>query len=306
MKHHPYFAQLLSGNSTRLAYGGRSLNEGGLQSVPQLYFPGGALVGCSAGFVNIAKIKGTHNAMKSGMLAAEAASAVISQASSGPADMSHYETALKNSWVWSDLHEVRNLRESFHTPLGIWGGILYSGVDSLLLKGRTPWTFHNRKKLTDAQHTQPAYRFRPINYPPPQPPLSTDLLTSLTLTGTNHAEDQPVHLRVRKNGVEDVALRKLHVQRNVSEYAGLLQRACPAGVYEYIEDEAATDGWNGHKLVINSQVHFNLEPLRLVLCWSLQNCIHCKLCDIKVPTQDITWTVPEGGGGPKYSECSLS
>ncbi|KAG1810995.1 hypothetical protein EV424DRAFT_1557954, partial [Suillus variegatus] len=231
MKHHPYFAELLSGNSTRIAYGGRSLNEGGLQSVPQLYFPGGALVGCSAGFVNIAKIKGTHNAMKS----------------------------------------------------GIWGGIMYSGVDSLLLKGRTPWTFRNRARLTDAQHTQPAYRFLPINYPPPQPPLSTDLLTSLTLTGTNHAEDQPVHLRVRKDGNENTALRKLHVQRNLSEYAGLLQRACPAGVYEYVEDETAADGWNGHKLVINSQ-----------------NCIHCKLCDIKVPTQDITWTVPEGGGGPKY------
>ncbi|KAG1872526.1 hypothetical protein C8R48DRAFT_629239 [Suillus tomentosus] len=285
MKHHPYFAELLSGNSTRIAYGGRSLNEGGLQSVPQLYFPGGALVGCSAGFVNIAKIKGTHNAMKSGMLAAEAAAAALSQeSSSGPADMSQYETALKNSWVWSDLNEVRNLRESFHTPLGIWGGIMYSGVDSLLLKGRTPWTFRNRARLTDAQRTQPAYRFRPINYPPPQPPLSTDLLTSLTLTGTNHAEDQPVHLRVRKGGNENTALRKLHVQRNLSEYAGLLQRACPAGVYEYVEDETAADGWNGHKLVINSQ-----------------NCIHCKLCDIKVPTQDITWTVPEGGGGPKYT-----
>jgi electron-transferring-flavoprotein dehydrogenase len=229
--------------------------------VPQLYFPGGALVGCSAGFVNIAKIKGTHNAMKSGMLAAEAAAAVLSQdSSSGPADMSQYETALKNSWVWSDLNEVRNLRESFHTPLGIWGGIMYSGVDSLLLKGRTPWTFRNRARLTDAQHTQPAYRFRPINYPPPQPPLSTDLLTSLTLTGTNHAEEQPVHLRVRKDGVEDTALRKLHVQRNVSEYAGLLQRACPAGVYEYIEDETAADGWNGHKLVINSQVRLIFEP----------------------------------------------
>ncbi|KAG2073178.1 hypothetical protein BDR04DRAFT_356753 [Suillus decipiens] len=285
MKHHPYFAQLLSGNSTRIGYGGRSLNEGGLQSVPQLYFPGGALVGCSAGFVNIAKIKGTHNAMKSGMLAAEAAAAVLAQGSSSePADMSQYEIALKNSWVWSDLSEVRNLRESFHTPLGIWGGIIYSGVDSLLLKGRTPWTFRNRTRLTDAQHTQPAYRFRPIKYPPPQPPLSTDLLTSLTLTGTNHAEDQPVHLRVRKDGIEDTTLRKLHVQRNVSEYAGLLQRACPAGVYEYVEDGTTADGWNGHKLVINSQ-----------------NCIHCKLCDIKVPTQDITWTVPEGGGGPKYT-----
>ncbi|KIJ62082.1 hypothetical protein HYDPIDRAFT_114920 [Hydnomerulius pinastri MD-312] len=290
MKHHPYFARLLSGSSTRIAYGARSLNEGGLQSVPQLNFPGGALIGCSAGFVNIAKIKGTHNAMKSGMLAAEAAADVLSESpgteTNAPSDMSKYDTALRNSWVWSDLNEVRNLRASFDTPLGIWGGIAYSGVDSLILKGRTPWTFRNRTGLTDAGHTQPAYRFKPIDYPAPQPPLSTDLLTSLALTGTNHTEDQPVHLRVRKGGVEDLKLRKDHVQRNVSEYAGLLQRACPAGVYEYIEDEAnaATEGWNGHKLVINSQ-----------------NCIHCKLCDIKVPTQDITWTVPEGGGGPKYT-----
>jgi len=170
--------------------------------------------------------------------------------------------------------------------LGMWGGIAYSGMDSLFLKGRTPWTFRNRKKTTDAAHTQLAYRFKPINYPAPQPPLSTDLLTSLALTGTNHAEDQPVHLRVRKDGVEDMKLRKDHVHRNLGEFAGLLQQACPAGVYEYIEDEAnaGKEGWNGQKLVINSQ-----------------NCIHCKLCDIKVPTQDITWTVPEGGGGPKYT-----
>ncbi|KAF9242260.1 hypothetical protein BU15DRAFT_43952 [Melanogaster broomeanus] len=294
MKHHTYFASLLSGSSTRLAYGARALNEGGLQSVPKLNFPGGALIGCSAGFVNMAKIKGTHNAMKSGMLAAEAAADILAESSEAehhaPSDMSKYDAALRNSWVWSDLSEVRNLRASFDTPLGIWGGIAYSGMDSLFLKGRTPWTFRNRKKTTDAAHTQPAYRFKPIDYPAPQPPLSTDLLTSLALTGTNHAEDQPVHLRVRKDGVEDMKLRKDHVRRNVGEFAGLLQRACPAGVYEYIEDEANAEkeGWSRQKLVINSQ-----------------NCIHCKLCDIKVPTQDITWTAPEGGGGPKYSKLIL-
>ncbi|KAF8549239.1 FAD/NAD(P)-binding domain-containing protein [Imleria badia] len=292
MKHHPYFANLLSGSSTRIAYGARSLNEGGLQSVPKLDFPGGALIGCSAGFVNIAKIKGTHNAMKTGMLAAEAAADVLTEsASSGvdtaaPSDMSKYDTAVRNSWVWSDLNEVRNIRASFNTSLGVWGGMAYSGIDSLFLKGRTPWTFRNKTRTSDAAHTLTASHFKPIKYPPPQPPLSTDLLTSLTLTGTNHAEDQPVHLRVRKDGVEDMAVRKEHVRRNVDEYAGLLQRACPAGVYEYIEDEAVSkeEGWDGKKLVINSQ-----------------NCIHCKLCDIKVPTQDITWTVPEGGGGPKYT-----
>ncbi|GBE83685.1 Probable electron transfer flavoprotein-ubiquinone oxidoreductase [Sparassis crispa] len=329
MKHHPYFTDLLSGDSTRIAYGARTLNEGGLQSIPKLHFPGGALIGCSAGFVNVAKIKGTHNAMKSGMLAAEAAfNAITAQDSDASAsegenatvDMSKYEESLRESWVWSDLYEVRNVRPSFNTPLRMWGGIAYSGVDTLLLKGRTPWTFRNTTGKSDAAHTQRAASCKPIEYPPFQPPLSTDLLTSLALTGTNHAEDQPVHLRVRqytpaassvgaegaKVGAaetetweEDGAVRRHHVQANVGEFAELLGRACPAQVYEYVDDEGGTkaseeaegegknveaEGWGGKKLVINSQ-----------------NCIHCKLCDIKVPTQDITWTVPEGGGGPKYT-----
>ncbi|KAI0926620.1 hypothetical protein AcV7_005510 [Taiwanofungus camphoratus] len=329
MKHHPYFAELLSGGATRVAYGARALNEGGLQAVPRLHFPGGALVGCAAGFVNVAKIKGTHNAMKSGMLAAEAAFDAVAAAAEGasasdaeqpPADMSGYEDALKASWVWADLHEVRNVRPSFNTPLGLWGGVAYSGIDTLLLRGRTPWTFRNAAGTSDAAHTRRARECRPIEYPPFQPPLSTDLLTSLALTGTNHAEDQPVHLRVRRyakgseagaegggKGIEGMEgkteterweesaeVRKEHVRVNVDEYAGLLGRACPAQVYEYVDDEGgaaadeassgATEGWAGKKLVINSQ-----------------NCIHCKLCDIKVPTQDITWTVPEGGGGPKYT-----
>ncbi|KAA1474478.1 FAD/NAD-P-binding domain-containing protein [Dentipellis sp. KUC8613] len=290
MKHHPYFAELLSGDSERLAYGARTLNEGGLQSVPKLHFPGGALIGCSAGFVNVAKIKGTHNAMKTGMLAAESAFDAIEaspEESETPVDMSAYETAFKNSWVYSDLYEVRNLRPSFNTSMGVLGGVLYSGVDSLILKGRTPWTFRN-SSISDAKHTRRAAECKPIDYPPPQAPLSTDLLTALALTGTNHAEDQPAHLRVRtEGGVESTEARKNHVKVNVTEYAGLLGRACPAGVYEYVDveegssDQAASDG---KKLVINAQ-----------------NCIHCKLCDIKVPTEDIQWTVPEGGGGPKYT-----
>ncbi|KAI0316037.1 FAD/NAD(P)-binding domain-containing protein [Amylostereum chailletii] len=287
--------QLLSGDSTRIAYGARTLNEGGLQSVPKLHFPGGALIGCSAGFVNIAKIKGTHNAMKTGMLAAEAAYDAIEshpEDSTLPVDMSAYESAYKDSWVYKDLHEVRNLRPSFNTSLGVFGGIVYSGIDSLLLRGRTPWTFRNPSS-TDAAHTLRASETKPIAYPPPQPPLSTDLMTALALTGTNHAEDQPAHLRVRtEDGVESAELRAEHVRRNVDEFAGLLGHACPAGVYEYVEDEdgsaaAAGEGWGGKKLVINAQ-----------------NCIHCKLCDVKVPTQDIQWTVPEGGGGPKYSTSS--
>src|SRR5258708_2691574 len=143
MKHHPYFAKLLSGDSTRIAYGARTLNEGGLQSLPKLHFPGGALIGCSAGFVNIAKIKGTHNAMKSGMLAAEAAWDVVhatsSQETSSAADMSAYDHALHNSWIHSDLREVRNLRPSFSTSLGTLGGLIYSGIDSLIFRGRVPW-----------------------------------------------------------------------------------------------------------------------------------------------------------------------
>jgi electron-transferring-flavoprotein dehydrogenase len=320
------------------------INEGGLQSIPKLHFPGGALIGCSAGFVNIAKIKGTHNAMKSGMLAAEAAWEAVHSTSSedtpSAVNLSAYDRALHESWVHSDLHEVRNIRPSFSTSLGTFGGVIYSAIDSFLFKGRVPWTFkHHPPKgknpdntsSFDSVSTEPASKHKPIDYPPFEPPLSTDLLTSVTLTGTNHAEDQPIHLRVvrtrkyieeitGKNGnmavgagvaaVESAAeqedaedessaqkikqdvqeergTRERHIHTNVGEYAGLLGRACPAGVYEYVpvEGNSNSEGtWNGHKLVINSQ-----------------NCIHCKLCDIKVPSQDITWTVPEGGGGPKYT-----
>ncbi|KAJ2924804.1 hypothetical protein H1R20_g12282, partial [Candolleomyces eurysporus] len=337
MKHHPFFRTLLK-DGERVGYGARALTEGGFQSLPKLAFPGGALLGCSAGVVNIAKIKGTHNAMKTGMLAAEAAwDAVHNQASEGeeaaPADMSSYDAAFHRSWVRDDLYEVRNLRPSFGTKLGVWGGMLYSGIDSLFLKGRVPWTFkHHRPEhgpvkvdntsSLDSSFTEKASKHSPIEYPPFEAPLSTDLMTSVTLTGTNHAEDQPVHLRVIKtkdyikqlDGLKNPAAgagigavkaeaeidavsqedvdaererRIEHVKVNVGEYAGLLGRACPAGVYEYVDVEGENkgeDSWEGKKLVINSQ-----------------NCIHCKLCDIKVPTQDITWTVPEGSGGPKYT-----
>ncbi|RDB26786.1 putative electron transfer flavoprotein-ubiquinone oxidoreductase, mitochondrial [Hypsizygus marmoreus] len=337
LKHHPYFRKLLA-SGERVSYAARVLTEGGLQSIPKLHFPGGALIGCSAGFVNIAKIKGTHNAMKSGMLAAEAAYNAIhpaestSESTSSEAEeavtppatnMSAYDAALRASWVWKDLYEVRNLRPSFSTRLGMWGGVAYSGIDSLFLKGRVPWTFKHAPssalnkymngKSFDAAHTELASKHTPIAYPPFEAPLSTDLMTSVALTGTNHAEDQPIHLRVVETAeflrevetgeveraetgevLEDGKVdrkreRRKHVEVNVDEFAGLLGRACPAGVYEYVEAEAGDkaaqeEGWDGKKLVINSQ-----------------NCIHCKLCDVKVPTQDITWTVPEGGGGPKYS-----
>ncbi|KAI8980643.1 FAD/NAD-P-binding domain-containing protein [Trametes punicea] len=286
MKHHPYFRDLLSGNATRIAYGARVLNEGGLQSIPKLNFPGGALIGCSAGFVNVPKIKGTHNAMKSGMLAAEAAFDVVASQTSEsssedePADMSAYETALRNSWVYEDLYEVRNVRPSFNTPLGAIGGILYSGIDTLLLRGRTPWTFRNKLGKSDAAHTKRASECKPIEYPPFEPPLSTDILTSVALTGTNHAEDQPVHLRVRKyltegedagaegdkpqkglaieRFVENADVRREHVRLNVGEYAGLLGRGCPAQVYEYVEAEGAETATQ----VENVELH----PLQVLRC----------------------------------------
>jgi len=258
MKHHPWFRDLLSGDSTRLAYGGRTLNEGGYQSIPKLFFPGGALIGCSAGLVNVPKIKGTHNAMKSGMLAAETAFESVTEdkvTEEGATDMSRYEEAFKSSWVHKELWEVRNIRPSFNTKLGIWGGIMYSGVDTLLVKGRVPWTFKHHG--SDAAHTGKAENFKPIDYPPFEAPLSTDLMTSVSLTGTNHAEDQPVHLLVHKpeEVTEGTARRTEHVKRNVEEFAGLLGRACPAGVYEYVDVEGVEDGpWDGKKLVINSQV----------------------------------------------------
>ncbi|KAK7449271.1 hypothetical protein VKT23_013415 [Stygiomarasmius scandens] len=331
MKHHPYLRNLLTPSSSpdtftpsRIAYGARVLVEGGLQSVPLLHFPGGAIIGDSAGFVNIAKIKGVHNSMKTGMLGGEGAFAALeNEGESKPADLSSYTRAFTESWVYSDLHEVRNMRPAFNTGLGVWGGAMYSGFDSLFLKGKTPWTFRHTKDgerakylyatpSMDSKHTETANKHKPIDYPAFEPPLSTDLMTSVALTGTNHEEDQPVHLRVATlkeyvkewYGDETSVLgaaaasemkdikdprerRRDHVQKNVEEFAGLLGRACPAGVYEYVDDEASNkngEGWNGKKLVINSQ-----------------NCIHCKLCDVKVPTQDITWTVPEGGGGPKYT-----
>lgn len=297
MKHHPLFKSVLEGGEC-LAYGARVLNEGGYQSIPKLHFPGGALVGCSAGFVNLAKIKGTHNAMKTGMTAAEAAVDAILKARAEqpeeaaaeetseeeeeepvlpPIDIKEYKTKLDDTWVLKELKEVRNLRPSFGTPLGMYGGLAYSGIEALVLKGKGPWTFHHHG--TDAGHTEPASKHQPIDYPKPDGKISFDILTSVARTGTYHAEDQPSHLKVKNND------RHGHVERNVGTYAGLLGRVCPAAVYEYVEEEdPKQQDALGEKLVINSQ-----------------NCIHCKTCSIKTPDQSIVWTVPEGSGGPKYS-----
>ncbi|SAM07456.1 hypothetical protein [Absidia glauca] len=271
----PYkeFQDLLEGG-TCISYGARAINEGGYQSIPKLTFPGGALIGCTAGFLNLPKIKGTHTAMKSGMLAAEAAYEKLFAGSEeeqvSGVILDNYEEKIKNSWVYEELYEVRNCKPSFNSSLGVLGGVLYSGLETLILKGKEPWTF--RHKHADWQTLKPAAESKKIDYPKPDGVISFDLLTSVSRTGTNHAENQPVHLRLRDEAKP--------VERNLAVYDGPEGRFCPAGVYEFVEDEANP---GQQRLQINSQ-----------------NCIHCKTCDIKDPSQNIDWTVPEGGGGPQY------
>uniref|UniRef100_A0A8H7TS22 Electron transfer flavoprotein-ubiquinone oxidoreductase n=1 Tax=Bionectria ochroleuca TaxID=29856 RepID=A0A8H7TS22_BIOOC len=232
--------------------------------------PGGALIGDSAGFINVPKVKGTHNAMKSGMLAAEAAWNALSSSDEGTVFLYEYEESLRKSPIWKELKEVRNMRPSFHSPLGMYGGIVYSGLEAYILKGRTPWTL--KHKTPDYASTKPADKFPKIEYEKPDGKISFDILTSVSRTGTNHEEDQPVHLQV-KDWDE-------HTDKTYPPFKGLENRFCPAGVYEYVEDESKP---HGVRFQINSQ-----------------NCIHCKTCDIKAPHQDINWQVPQGGEGPKY------
>ena len=267
-KTHPSIRGMLEGGR-RICYGARAINEGGLQSVPRLAFPGGALIGCSAGFVNVPRIKGSHNAMKTGMLAAEAAFAALGEARSHD-ELTAYRDAFRTSWVYKDLHKVRNAR-----PALKWGtvlGSLYSGVDmwlnSLGLGVLIPWTLSHHE---DHKSLRPAKDCTPIEYPKPDGKMTFDRLSSVYLSNTNHEEDQPVHLVLRDPSVA--------IDVNLKLYDAPEQRYCPAGVYEIVEDRDAT----GPRLQINAQ-----------------NCVHCKTCDIKDPTQNIAWVVPEGGGGPNY------
>ncbi|PHH91172.1 hypothetical protein CDD83_1453 [Cordyceps sp. RAO-2017] len=269
LKHHPLFENVLRGGKC-ISYGARALNEGGFQSIPKVAFPGGALIGDSAGFVNVPKVKGTHNAMKSGMLAAEAAWTALSQSSDGTVFLYDYEDSLRKSPIWAELKAVRNMRPSFHTPLGLYGGLAYSGLEAYLLKGRVPWTLNH--KLPDHAATKPADQCSKIAYDKPDGKISFDILTSVSRTGTNHEEDQPVHLQVQDWDA--------HADQAYPPFKGLENRFCPAGVYEYVEDESKPHG-----------VRFQINA---------QNCIHCKTCDIKSPQQDINWQVPQGGEGPKY------
>ncbi|EYE98250.1 electron-transferring-flavoprotein dehydrogenase [Aspergillus ruber CBS 135680] len=270
LKHHPLFKETLEGGKC-ISYGARALNEGGFQSIPKCAFPGGALIGDSAGFLNLPKIKGTHTSMKSGMLAAEATYSALQGETPGTVFLFDYESALRNSWIWKELHEVRNMRPSFNTSLGLYGGIMYSGLEAYILRGKGPWTLNHHS--TDAAATKEASQCQKIEYPKPDGVLSFDIMTSVSRTGTNHEEDQPVHLQVEDwDKHKDVAWPK---------YKGVENRFCPAGVYEYVEDPSKEHG-----------VRFQINA---------QNCIHCKTCDIKVPTQDINWQTPQGGEGPKYS-----
>ena len=266
-KTHPRIRPVLEGGQ-RIAYGARALNEGGFQSIPKLTFPGGALIGCTAGFMNVPKIKGTHTAMKSGMLAAEAVFGLIKQESSNDSSLEAYgyEQALKSSWVWPELYRVRNIRPAFRW--GLWPALVYSAIDSYLLRGRAPWTFHHEP---DHKSLTKSHDCKPINYPNPDGKISFDRLSSVYLSNTNHEENQPVHLKLRDTSVP--------ITLNLPNYEAPEQRFCPASVYEILRED---DGSNP-RLQINAQ-----------------NCVHCKTCDIKDPTQNINWETPEGGGGPNY------
>ncbi|KAG9272256.1 electron transfer flavoprotein-ubiquinone oxidoreductase, mitochondrial [Astyanax mexicanus] len=272
-KHHPSVAPTLEGGS-RIAYGARALNEGGFQSVPKLTFPGGALIGCSPGFMNVPKIKGTHTAMKSGMLAAEAIFSKLTdenlQSDTAGIHVPSYEESLKNSWVWKELHSVRNIRPSFHNYFGLYGGMVYTGIFYWILRGKEPWTLKHAG--LDAAQLKPAKECTPIEYPKPDGKISFDLLSSVALSGTNHEHDQPPHLTLKDDSVP--------VAQNLAVYDGPEQRFCPAGVYEFVPLESG----EGMRLQINAQ-----------------NCVHCKTCDIKDPSQNINWVVPEGSGGPAYN-----
>lgn len=232
MKLHPFYKSVLEGGKC-LAYGARALNEGGFQSIPKCAFPGGALIGDTAGFLNLPKIKGTHTSMKSGMLAAESAyAAVTSNPDANTIFLYDYETALRESWIWPELKAVRNMRPSFHTPLGVYGGVMYSGLEAYLLRGKVPWTLKHPCK--DNEATKPADKCTKIEYPKPDGEITFDILTSVSRTGTNHEEDQPVHLQVKD--------WEAHAAKEWPVYKGVENRFCPAGVYEYVEDETKDIG----------------------------------------------------------------
>jgi electron-transferring-flavoprotein dehydrogenase len=256
-KMHPAIYPLLK-QSRRIAYGARTLIEGGIQSIPKLTFPGGVIIGDAAGFLNVPKIKGIHNAMKSGMVAAESMFAD---------ECVSYPQQLKSSWLWDDLYRVRNIRPAMR--FGLWPGLAYAAIDTYLFRGRAPWTLHH--KLPDHLTLKKASECNPIVYPKHDNQVTFDLSTSLYLANIEYQENQPYHLKLANRHVVPIEI-------NLKEYASPESRYCPAGVYDIIHNDK-----NEPRLMINGG-----------------NCIHCKACDIKDPTQNITWTPSEGGSGPQY------
>jgi len=270
-KNHPSVRPTFEGG-TRIGYGARALNEGGYQCIPELAFPGGCLIGCGAGFMNVPKIKGTHTAQKSGMLAAEAIFDAIADEENQDTEglmLHNYEEKLENSSVYKELHATRNVKPAFARH-GLFGGMAYTGLFYVLGRGKEPWTFQHGH--SDNQSLDEKTKHAPIEYPKPDGEVTFDLLSSVALTGTNHEGDQPPHLTLLDDDIP--------VQVNYERFDGPEGKFCPAGVYEYVPRE---DGVEGMRLVINAQ-----------------NCIHCKTCDIKDYKQNINWVCPEGGGGPAY------
>jgi electron-transferring-flavoprotein dehydrogenase len=263
-KTHPAIRHFFEGGK-RISYGARAITAGGLQSLPKTVFPGGALLGCDAGFLNTSRIKGSHGAIKTGMLAAEAAFAALGEGRQFD-ELSAYPASFEQSWLKEELHVARNFKPWMSK--GLYLGSIMTGIDQILFKGKAPWTLHH--KHADHECLRPASDFQPIAYPKPDGKLTFDRLSSVFISNTNHAEDQPVHLTLKNPSVP--------VEVNLATYAGPEQRYCPAGVYEFVKTDDGRD-----RLQINAQ-----------------NCVHCKTCDIKDPTQNIVWVTPEGGGGPNY------
>ena len=312
-----------------ISYGARCLNEGGYHAIPKLTFPGGLLVGCSAGFLNAVKIKGTHTAMKSGLVAAETIfnyltkdstttssssndstndsnSATTTETSSNGeikgtngVELKDYETNIHNSWIMDELKVVRNSHASF--KYGLIPGLLHTALSCFITKGKEPWTVHNNK--SDSSRTLPADQCTPITYPKPDNKISFDLLTNLQRSGTNHDHDQPSHLKIKPNCT--------HMASDVSYliYNGPEQRFCPAGVYEYTDDvdttstaTTTTTTTTANTTASSSgKAHKQTAQGKKKLVINAQNCVHCKCCSIKTPDEYIKWTVPEGGGGPGYT-----
>jgi len=262
-KTHPAIRTFLEGGR-RVCYGARAIAAGGLQSLPKLAFPGGVLVGDDAGFLNASRIKGTHAAIKSGMLAAESAFEALAAGREGD-ELASYENAFRASWLHDELHRARNFKPWMSK--GLYTGTVMVGIDQVVFGGKAPWTLTHRH--TDNEMLEPAKDAKPIDYPKPDGVLTFDRLSSVFVSNTNHEEDQPSHLKLKDPAIP--------VQVNLPVYAGPEARYCPAGVYEFVGEGGA------QRLQINAQ-----------------NCVHCKTCDIKDPRQNIEWVVPEGGGGPNY------